>query len=51
MFKKSSPEAEVEVLMAKKMVKNPCWKGYRMFGMKTKNGRRVPNCVKIRRNR
>ena len=24
---------------------DPCWSGYEMFGMKTKDGRRVPNCV------
>ena len=24
---------------------NPCWKGYEMVGMKTKNGKEVPNCV------
>ena len=24
-----------------------CWSGYRRSGWKTKNGRRVPNCVKI----
>jgi len=24
---------------------DPCWKGYEMVGMKTKGGRRVPNCV------
>lgn len=24
---------------------NPCWKGYKMLGMKEKNGREVPNCV------
>ena len=23
----------------------PCWKGYKQVGMKTKNGREVPNCV------
>jgi hypothetical protein len=23
----------------------PCWKGYEMIGMKTKNGKKVPNCV------
>lgn len=27
--------------------KGPCWQGYQMIGMKTKNGRRVPNCVPI----
>lgn len=26
---------------------NPCWSGYKQFGMKTKAGRSVPNCVKI----
>ena len=25
--------------------KDPCWSGYRMVGQKTKNGRKVPNCV------
>lgn len=24
---------------------DPCWSGYEMYGMKTKNGRRVPNCI------
>ena len=23
----------------------PCWKGYQQIGMKTKNGKKVPNCV------
>ena len=26
--------------------KTPCWSGYKMVGMKKKNGRMVPNCVK-----
>jgi len=26
---------------------NPCWSGYEQFGMKTKGGRSVPNCVKV----
>lgn len=26
---------------------NPCWSGYEQFGMKTKAGRSVPNCVKV----
>lgn len=25
---------------------DPCWKGYRMYGFKMKNGKKVPNCVK-----
>ena len=34
--------------MAKKMKgKNPCWKGYEMVGLKSKGGRKVPNCVPI----
>jgi hypothetical protein len=24
---------------------DPCWKGYQMVGMKTQNGKEVPNCV------
>lgn len=26
-------------------LKDACWSGYEAYGMKTKNGRRVPNCV------
>ena len=26
--------------------KDPCWDGYKMVGMKKKNGKKVPNCVK-----
>jgi len=29
----------------KKEDADPCWKGYKMVGMKNKNGRKVPNCV------
>tara|TARA_R110000803_G_scaffold17612_1_gene47435 strand:+ start:279 stop:623 length:345 start_codon:yes stop_codon:yes gene_type:complete len=25
--------------------KGPCWDGYEMIGMKSKSGRKVPNCV------
>jgi hypothetical protein len=31
-----------------KMKDDPCWKGYTAVGMKTKNGRKVPNCVKVK---
>lgn len=27
------------------MEEDPCWDGYEQVGMKTKNGKRVPNCV------
>lgn len=30
---------------AKEGLKSACWKGYEAIGMKTKNGRKVPNCV------
>ncbi len=29
---------------------NPCWKGYKQVGMKTKNGKEVPNCVPVSEN-
>lgn len=29
----------------KKRTKNPCWKGYKQYGTKKKNGKIVPNCV------
>jgi hypothetical protein len=28
-----------------KSLKKACWKGYEAIGMKTKNGKKVPNCV------
>jgi hypothetical protein len=33
----------------RKLLENatPCWKGYEMVGMKTKNGEEVPNCVPV----
>lgn len=27
---------------------DPCWKGYKQIGTKKKNGKVVPNCVKIK---
>lgn len=33
---------------AKEGLKSACWKGYEAIGMKTKNGRKVPNCVKVK---
>ena len=33
---------------AKNDLKSACWKGYEAIGMKTKNGRKVPNCVKVK---
>lgn len=33
---------------AKDGLKSACWKGYEAIGMKNKNGRKVPNCVKVK---
>ena len=35
---------------SKKPVKetDPCWKNYKQVGMKTKNGKQVPNCVPVK---
>lgn len=27
---------------------SPCWANYRQLGMKTKDGKQVPNCVPIK---
>jgi hypothetical protein len=40
------------ILSYKKFInekKNPCWKGYKQLGTKIKNGREVPNCIKIKK--
>jgi len=31
-------------------LKDACWSGYTAIGMKTKNGRKVPNCVKVKKD-
>lgn len=30
-------------------LKDACWKGYKAIGMKEKDGRKVPNCVPIKK--
>jgi hypothetical protein len=35
---------------AEKMKNDPCWKGYEMVGKKTKNGKKVPNCVPVKKD-
>ena len=37
--------------MAKKKMKNPCWKGYEAIGFKMKGRKRVPNCVPKKKKR
>ena len=45
--KKGVAASRIEQQQKKKMKEDadPCWKGYKMVGMKDKNGRKVPNCV------
>lgn len=42
---KAQAQERVLEAAAKKEDSDPCWKGYQMIGMKTKRGRKVPNCV------
>ncbi len=30
---------------------DPCWEGYEKIGMKMKNGKLVPNCVPIKKDK
>lgn len=32
-------------------LKDACWKGYTAIGMKTKNGKQVPNCVPVKKKK
>jgi hypothetical protein len=32
--------------MAHRGERGPCWAGYKIAGMKTKNSKKVPNCIK-----
>ena len=45
--RKSLKEEFIGLILEKKKMKNPCWKGYEAIGMKKKNGRKVPNCVPV----
>ena len=52
--KKVKKQLNVREKMAKrknKKMKNPCWKGYEAIGMKKKGGRKVPNCVPIKKKK
>jgi hypothetical protein len=31
-------------------LKSACWKGYEAIGLKNKGGRKVPNCVKLKKS-
>ena len=47
-LKKMPKVQEAETREAK--MGNPCWKGYKAYGMKKKNGKQVPNCVPVKEN-
>jgi hypothetical protein len=61
MISKNDPQLNQKVNDAKKTNKsietyeskdeNPCWKGFKKVGMKTKNGKEVPNCVPIKKKK
>ena len=44
---KGNQLVKVQNMNEEKKMKNPCWKGYRAYGMKKKNGKEVPNCVPV----
>tara|TARA_R110002167_G_scaffold117492_5_gene293519 strand:- start:4068 stop:4352 length:285 start_codon:yes stop_codon:yes gene_type:complete len=37
----------INLYPTKEELKEPCYKGYEQYGMKIKNGVKVPNCIKI----
>jgi hypothetical protein len=43
-FKQEAPKGKFRFESIKE--DNPCWDGYKQIGMKMKNGKEVPNCVK-----
>ncbi|MFN3330661.1 MAG: hypothetical protein ACK419_07035, partial [Pyrinomonadaceae bacterium] len=47
LYRTPCTNVQVEMSEKKKMSKkdDPCWSGYRMYGHKTKDGKKVPNCV------
>lgn len=47
-MKKSDLKALIqEVVDEVAKMDNPCWKGYKAYGTKEKNGKTVPNCVPV----
>jgi hypothetical protein len=45
-FSESNQEKLVDKILSE-VKKDPCWTGYTQVGMKTKNGKEVPNCVPV----
>jgi hypothetical protein len=44
-MKKSELKAIIREVVEESNMENPCWKGYKAYGTKDKNGKSVPNCV------
>lgn len=42
---KKSEDEKMKIPKVKYNIEKACWEGYEMVGMKTKDGREVPNCV------
>lgn len=40
--------AHTDSMKKEEKMGNPCWKGYKAYGMKKKNGKEVPNCVPVK---
>jgi hypothetical protein len=38
---------KAQAMNEEKKMGNPCWKGFKAYGMKKKNGKEVPNCVPV----
>ena len=47
-FNFEPPEPDNQPLLANGR-KKACWKGYEQYGMKTKKGKQVPNCIPIKK--
>ena len=45
---KETKEEETGVKLGSVDLKKPCQAGYEQYGMKTKNGKKVPNCIPIK---
>lgn len=47
---KSAANAHLKALYASEVEKaNPCWDGFEMIGWKTEGGKKVPNCVPVKK--
>ena len=47
LYQKANPTDVNAIFEAKMKDEDPCWKDYKMVGMKKKGGKEVPNCVPV----